>query len=87
MTETVKSFLEYGPKFFPLPHPSWRSQIWMRRQPWFEQEVIPELRKAVRRLIGDFDARNTLADMLAQIDLWVTGVGRLRRSGNSLIDF
>ncbi|MEH2571790.1 hypothetical protein V1272_001125 [Bradyrhizobium sp. AZCC 1708] len=39
MTETVKAFPEYGPKFFPLPHPSWRSGIWMQRQPWFEQEV------------------------------------------------
>jgi uracil-DNA glycosylase len=51
MTETVKSFSEYGPRFFPLPHPSWRSQVWMRKQPWFEQEVIPELRRAVQRAI------------------------------------
>ena len=50
MTETVKAFSEFGPKFFPLPHPSWRSRIWMRRQPWFEQAVIPELRRAVQRL-------------------------------------
>ena len=51
MTETVKAFSEYGPRFFPLPHPSWRSPIWMRKHPWFEQAVIPELRKAVRKLI------------------------------------
>lgn len=51
MTETVKAFSEYGPKFFPLPHPSWRIVIWMRRQPWFEQAVIPELRKVVRQVI------------------------------------
>jgi uracil-DNA glycosylase len=51
MTETVKAFSEYGPRFFPLPHPSWRSLIWMRKHPWFEQAVIPELRKAVRKLI------------------------------------
>jgi uracil-DNA glycosylase len=53
MTETVKAFPEYGPKFFPLPHPSWRSGIWMRRQPWFEEAVIPQLRRAVQRVIKD----------------------------------
>jgi uracil-DNA glycosylase len=47
LTETVRAFAEYGPRFFPLPHPSWRSQIWMRKHPWFEQAVIPALRKAV----------------------------------------
>jgi uracil-DNA glycosylase len=53
MTETVKAFAEYGPKFFPLPHPSWRSGIWMKRQPWFEQEILPRLRRAVQRAIKD----------------------------------
>jgi uracil-DNA glycosylase len=51
LTETVEAFSEYGPRFFPLPHPSWRSPIWMRKHPWFEQVVIPELRTAVRNLI------------------------------------
>lgn len=51
LTETVKAFSEYGPRFFPLPHPSWRSPIWMRKHPWFEQTVIPELRKTVDKLI------------------------------------
>jgi len=53
MTETVKAFAEYGPKFFPLPHPSLRSGIWMQRQPWFEQETIPWLRRAVQHAIKD----------------------------------
>jgi uracil-DNA glycosylase len=51
MTETVQAFLEYAPQFFPLPHPSWRSAVWMRKHPWFERAVIPELQKAVRNLI------------------------------------
>src|SRR5665213_1349624 len=51
MTETIQAFPEYAPQFFPLPHPSWRSLIWMRKHPWFEALVIPALRKAVRRLI------------------------------------
>jgi uracil-DNA glycosylase len=50
MTETVKAVSQYGPRLFPLPHPSWRSAIWMQKNPWFEEEVIPELRKAVRKL-------------------------------------
>jgi uracil-DNA glycosylase len=58
MTATVRAFPEYGPKFFPLPHPSWRSGIWMRRQPWFEQVVIPQLRKAVHSAIASDDARS-----------------------------
>jgi uracil-DNA glycosylase len=49
LTETVKAFSEYGPRFFPLPHPSWRSAVWMRSHPWFEKSVIPQLRKAVEK--------------------------------------
>ena len=51
MTETVRAYSEYAPRFFPLPHPSWRSLIWMQKNHWFEQAVIPSLRKAVRRVI------------------------------------
>ena len=51
MTETVQAFSTYGPQFFPLPHPSWRSLIWMRKHAWFEQSVILELRKVVRKAI------------------------------------
>ncbi|MFA7306542.1 MAG: uracil-DNA glycosylase family protein [Hyphomicrobium sp.] len=49
VTETVRAFSKYGPRFFPLPHPSWRSTIWMRKNPWFEADVIPELRKSVQK--------------------------------------
>jgi uracil-DNA glycosylase len=52
VTETVKAFSEYGPQFFPLPHPSWRSAIWMRQHPWFERTVIPALRELVQRLFA-----------------------------------
>jgi uracil-DNA glycosylase len=48
MTETVQRFKAYGPDRFPLPHPSWRSTGWMRRNPWFETEVLPALRRSVR---------------------------------------
>jgi uracil-DNA glycosylase len=51
MTKTVQAFSQYAPQFLPLPHPSWRSAVWMRKHPWFEMAVIPEVRKAVGKLI------------------------------------
>jgi uracil-DNA glycosylase len=52
MVETVRSWREYLPDFFPLPHPSWRNVLWTRQNPWFEAEVLPELRRRVHTLIG-----------------------------------
>jgi len=51
MTETVEAFLEYGARFFPLPHPSWRCAIWMRKHHWFERDVLPRLREDVQRAL------------------------------------
>jgi uracil-DNA glycosylase len=51
LTETVRAFSEYSSEFFPLPHPSWRSTIWMRKNLWFEETVVPELRNAVRKIL------------------------------------
>ncbi len=50
MTERVRRFADYAP-FFPLPHPAWRSAIWMRKNPWFEEDVLPELRRQVDALL------------------------------------
>jgi uracil-DNA glycosylase len=52
MTERVRNFRAHLPAVFPLPHPSWRSQVWMKRNPWFEAEVLPELRSAVREALS-----------------------------------
>jgi len=52
MTETVRNFESSGPRRFPLPHPSWRSTGWMRRNPWFEAEVLPTLRLRVRSALA-----------------------------------
>lgn len=38
---------------WPLPHPSWRNTGWLKRNPWFEAELVPELRRAVRRVLED----------------------------------
>ena len=49
--DRVRDFRNYLPKYFPLPHPSWRSQIWMRNNPWFEIDVLPELRSVVNQAL------------------------------------
>lgn len=51
LTETVRTFEEYAPDFFPLPHPSPRNGIWMRKNPWFEDEVIPALQEKVQTVL------------------------------------
>lgn len=47
LTETVRAAADFLPSFMPLPHPSWRSTGWMRRNPWFEAEILPTLQTAV----------------------------------------
>ena len=47
LTERVRRFREHLPRALPLPHPAWRSTLWMRKNPWFEAEVLPVLRQAV----------------------------------------
>jgi len=39
------------PRVFPLPHPSWRNNAWLKKNPWFEAELLPVLRREVRRLL------------------------------------
>jgi uracil-DNA glycosylase len=51
MTETIAAWREYLPEFLPLPHPSWRNIAWLKRHPWFERDVLPMLRKRVRKLL------------------------------------
>lgn len=45
LAATVHAYREYLPEFFPLPHPSPRNRLWLRTHPWFERDVIPELRR------------------------------------------
>ncbi|WP_240782121.1 uracil-DNA glycosylase family protein [Qipengyuania sediminis] len=47
MTERVRRFAEFLPAFLPLPHPSWRVVGWMRRNPWFEAEIVPRLQAEI----------------------------------------
>jgi len=52
MTERVRDFRKHLPRFLPLPHPSWRTTGWERKNKWFGEEVLPELRERVKRLVG-----------------------------------
>lgn len=51
MTERVRNFRRFLPQYFPLPHPSWRTVGWQMGNPWFEAEVLPELRARVAELV------------------------------------
>ena len=52
LAQRVRRWPEFGPRFFPLPHPSPRNTLWLRRNPWFEAEVIPALRERVAPLLA-----------------------------------
>jgi len=48
MTSRVRGFRDHLPAIFPLPHPSWRTKHWAEGNPWFDTDVLPSLRAAVR---------------------------------------
>jgi uracil-DNA glycosylase len=52
LSATVEAWRDYLPEYLPLPHPSPRNQSWWMRRPWFEAELLPELRAAVAAAIG-----------------------------------
>jgi uracil-DNA glycosylase len=52
LTETVKNWREYWPKYLPLPHPSPRNNLWLRRNPWLEEEILPVLKDRVSQLVA-----------------------------------
>jgi uracil-DNA glycosylase len=54
--DTVQDYRRFldrpgSPRFFPLPHPSWRNNAWLIRNPWFEADLLPDLQREVGRLI------------------------------------
>ena len=51
LTATVRAWRDYVPDYLPLPHPSWRNTGWLRRHRWFEDEILPYLRREVQRLV------------------------------------
>ena len=51
LTETVSHWQDYWPKILPMPHPSPRNNRWLKNNPWFSQDVLPELNKRVASLL------------------------------------
>ncbi|EHJ57170.1 hypothetical protein HMPREF9318_02100 [Streptococcus urinalis FB127-CNA-2] len=58
LTETVKHYEDYLPEYLPLVHPSPRNQIWLKKNTWFEKDLVPELQKKVSQLIGKKDDKH-----------------------------
>jgi len=52
LTETVRDWRRYGPHYIPLPHPSWRNNAWLKRNPWFETELLPVLRHRISQYLS-----------------------------------
>jgi len=53
LTETVRSYKEYLPKYFPIVHPSPLNFRWQKANPWFEGEIVPVLRDMVGKILAD----------------------------------
>jgi len=51
VTETVRDWRARAPRVFALPHPSWRNSAWLKRNPWFQAELLPALRARVEEVM------------------------------------
>jgi uracil-DNA glycosylase len=58
LTERVAAWRDYWPDLVPLPHPSPRNALWLRRNPWFEQEVLPVLQQRVAEILNSAEKRS-----------------------------
>lgn len=65
LTDTVKHYQDYLPEYFPLVHPSPRNQIWLAKNPWFAEQVIPDLQAKVQQIIS----RRALAHLFLKPNL------------------
>jgi uracil-DNA glycosylase len=52
LADTVAAWRDYLPRYLPMPHPSWRNTGWLKRNPWFEDEVVPYLRGRVAAILA-----------------------------------
>ncbi len=57
LTETVRSWQSYPKRLLPLPHPSPRNNIWLAKNPWFESDVLPDLKVRVRHALAPPQSR------------------------------
>lgn len=54
LTETVRAWRDYGKGVIPLPHPSPRNNIWLKKNPWFAESLLPHLKTAARQALGNY---------------------------------
>lgn len=52
VTQTVADWRAYAPDVFPLPHPSWRNTAWLKKNPWFAEELLPALRTRLKEVLS-----------------------------------
>ncbi|NNK78586.1 MAG: uracil-DNA glycosylase family protein, partial [Litoreibacter sp.] len=52
VTRTVANWRDFAPRIFPLPHPSWRNTAWLKRNPWFTDELLPVLKTTVQSALS-----------------------------------
>jgi uracil-DNA glycosylase len=53
VTDTVQAWQTHAPHVFPLPHPSWRNTSWIKRNPWFEAQLLPALKTQIAKVLYD----------------------------------
>ena len=53
VTDTVAGWRDHAPRVFPLPHPSWRNTGWLKKNQWFETDLLPALRSQVKEVLND----------------------------------
>jgi uracil-DNA glycosylase len=72
MTERVVKFRDLLPRYFPLPHPSWRTTAWERKNPWFQDNTLPVLRQVVDDALNG-DGREPVTRILRECNEKDTG--------------
>lgn len=50
LTQRVQRWRDFAPRYIPTPHPSPRNTLWLKRNPWFEGEVVPAMREQLDRM-------------------------------------
>jgi len=51
LTKTVSAWQSYAPNIIPLPHPSPRNNIWLKKNPWFEADILPALKMRIKEIL------------------------------------
>ncbi|MFY0617540.1 uracil-DNA glycosylase family protein [Shimia sp.] len=52
VTDTVAAWRDFAPNVFPLPHPSWRNTAWLKKNPWFEAQLLPSLQTRIKEALS-----------------------------------